>query len=462
MTTTAVEWNDDLRRGIWPRSAMVWIVALWTALLIIRPWESIFPWLAAVRIERVYAVFAVIALFLSGQFRILWSMQTAGVILWFVALTISSMFAFDTSLSWDKLYVYITVFVFYFALVSAIRTEYQLLFIVTCYVLTVGLFLGKSQWEFLLHGGGGFEMGVSRLKGANQTYAHPNGVAGIAVTSLPFWLYLWQSRHEFTQSWPVLWRQAFAPALGLYFLVATSSIIMTNSRTGMMAFVVFLVLVVMSSRNVSRILASLAGGLVLLAVIWLLMPEKNRHRLETLWAPTEADVSAVTSAEGRKRGFENGVEMLRRFPMTGVGIQNFQLYRMSYLDGDKHVAHNTYGAVLGETGLLGSAAFVFLIVGIFGNTRRTDRLAKLVPNPMVQLLARLTVACRRFMFLCLFVGMAGDYQAFAPLYWVAAYCLLARHLAMMVAQRLESQTFEEIAHNREHSWLPSPQVLSPG
>ncbi len=39
-------WDDDLRNGIWPRSANVWIVAFWIALLIIRPWETLMPSLA--------------------------------------------------------------------------------------------------------------------------------------------------------------------------------------------------------------------------------------------------------------------------------------------------------------------------------------------------------------------------------------------------------------------------------
>jgi O-antigen ligase len=250
----------------------------------------------------------------------------------------------------------------------------------------------------------------------------------------------------------------------MYFPLAVSSIILTNSRIGLLAFVAFLSLLTMGGRNLSRVLAGLTGGLVLLAVTWLLMPESNRHRLETLWAPTEGslnDESAVASAEGRKLGFLCGMEMFQRFPATGVGLNNFSYYRKTYLDGDIHAAHNTYASVLGETGAVGGAAFVFFIVAIFNNVSRTNRLAKVVPDPMVQLLARLAIACRRSILLLLFVGAAGDYQGFAPLYWIAAYCLLARHLATMVAQTLQAQTFAKV-EDREDLWLPSSQVLSSG
>lgn len=462
LTTTTIEWDDDLRRGIWPRSAMIWIIAFWMMLLTIRPWESLIPSIAPLHVERTYALAALVVLFVSGQFRIVSSMQTTGLILWFVALAVSSALALQPSLSWDKLYVYMTVFLLFFVLVATIRTAYQLVFIVTCFIVSFGAFLAKSQWEYFLHGAHGFEMGVYRLKGLNQTYGHPNCVAGMAVISLPFWLFLWQSRREFTHSWPSSWRKAFGWALVLYFPLALSSIILTNSRTGIMGFVVFISFVILSGQNIGRVLVSLAGVLVLLGVTWMVIPEQNRHRIQTLWAPTEADSSAVASAEGRKVGFNMGMEMFRRFPATGVGLANFQYYRKSLLDGSNLVAHNTYGAVLGETGLVGGAAFAFFIVVIFRNASRTNRLAKVVPDPIVQLLARLTVACRRSTFLYLFVGIAGDYQAFAPLYWIAAYCLLAWYIATTISHRLGYEAFADGVQGRTDLWVPSLQLPNAG
>jgi O-antigen ligase len=448
----AVEWEDDLRRGIWPRSVMIWVIAVWTALLIIRPWETLMPWMADFRVERMYTLLAVLLLFMSGPVRVVASVQLTGVVLWFIALAVASACAFDPAASWDALYVYVTVFICFFVLMSAIRTVYQLLFIVTCYVVTMGLFLGKSQVEYHFNGAHSFSMGVSRLRGINETYAHPNAVAALAVISLPIWLFLWESRRDFTATWPRSWRKAFTWALGLYFPVAVSSIILTNSRTGIMAFGGFVFLVAASGRNLSRTLAGLAGGLVLLGVTWGLMPESNRHRLETLWAPTEGnldDESAVASAEGRKVGVQLGMEMFQRFPVSGVGLNNFVYYRKLYLDGGNLVAHNSYGSVLGETGMLGAAAFVFLIFGVFFNARRTIRLAKVVPDHMVLLLAKLTVACRRSILLLLFVGMAGDFQGFAPLYWIAAYCSLAACFAQTEARHCEVGSVVDIPNRRE-------------
>jgi O-antigen ligase len=461
----ALEWDDDLRRGIWPRSGMIWVIAIWTALLIIRPWEMLMPWMADLRVERAYALFALSTLYLSGRRRSVSSMQTIGLVLWALALTLSSALAFEPSTAWDMMYIYMTVFVFYYVIVSAIRTPYQLLFVVICYIVSTALFLSKSQWEYHLHGGHSVSMGVTRLIGINLTYQHPNAVAALAVISLPLSLCLWEARRELTQTWPDAWRKAFTWAMRLYFIIAVSSIILTNSRTGLLAFVVFILLVVLASGNLFRVTSSLAGGLVVMGVIWLLMPESNRHRLETIWAPTQGDIndeSAVASAEGRKIGFELGMEMFRRFPATGVGLNNFVHYRKTFLDGGYLAAHNTYASLLGETGLVGGAAFTFFVTAIFANSRRTNQLAKYRPDPIVQLLAKLTVACRRSVILLLFVGLAGDFQGFAPLYWIAAYCFLATSMATAAAQRLQTEASAEISTDRAELWHPSTPILSPG
>ena len=55
-TASLVTEDDLLARGIWPKSLALWMVAFYIALFIIRPWEQLLPWLAALRFERVYAI----------------------------------------------------------------------------------------------------------------------------------------------------------------------------------------------------------------------------------------------------------------------------------------------------------------------------------------------------------------------------------------------------------------------
>ena len=136
------------------------------------------------------------------------------------------------------------------------------------------------------------------------------------------------------------------------------------------------------------------------------------------------------SGEGRKEGLKAGVEMCRRFPVTGVGLGNFVPYRMKNLDGSYLVAHNTIGGVLGETGLFGGVAFLLFVSGVFVNRRKTKLLANMLPHPQLELLANLTTACRDSMIVLLFCGMFGDVQGRAQLYWVPAFSLLASGFAV--------------------------------
>jgi hypothetical protein len=445
MTSSVIDGSDDVRGGIWPRSAMVWIVAFWMALLVIRPWEQLFPELADLHVERVYAIFALSVVLLSGQLRLLPSMQTAGIILWTLALALATLTAFDVPRAWSVLYVYLTIFAFYFVLLSVVRSPYQLVFIVACFVVSTCLFLGKSQWEYFLYGGHAFSMGVRRLRGINLTFGHPNAVAGIAVTSLPFLLFLWKVRGRFSETWPRFWRRAFPYALAFGFLVTAYSIVLTNSRAGMFGFVVFTLLAALGRGGVGRVLTGLAVVALLVGAIWVAMPEDSRHRILTIWTVEEGnrdDESAQASAEGRLVGLRLGMEMFRRYPLLGVGLGGFAPYRKAHLDGGDLVAHNIFGAVLGEMGLAGGLAFAFLVAGVFVNSRRTIRLARRSPDATLETLAGLAVACRNSIVLILFVGMFGDFQRWPMLYWTLAYCLLARTLATSIHWQRESEMVE--------------------
>jgi hypothetical protein len=313
-----------------------------------------------------------------------------------------------------------------------------LVFIVTCFIVSTCVFLGKSQWEYFLYGGHAFAMGVFRLQGINFTFGHPNAVGAVAVTSLPFLLFLWRVRARFTENWPAFWRWAFPYALVVGFAITVYSIVLTNSRAGMFAFVVFLVLVALQMGNVGRVLMGFVGAAFLVCIAWLALPEDTRHRILTIWEVEEGnpyDESAYVSAQGRLVGLRLGMEMFRRHPGLGVGLGGFIPYRLAHLDGVRLVAHNIPGAVLGETGLGGGLAFVFLIAGVFVNSRRTIRLARGSPDPALETLAWVAAACRDSVVLILFVGLAGDGQKWAPLYWSLAYCLLARTFAASLMQR---------------------------
>src|SRR5438270_8186139 len=136
--------SDRLSKGIWPQRIAIWMAAFYVALFIIRPWEEMLPFLADIHFERFYALAMVAVVLLTSKFRGVFTLQTASVLFFLFALSLSAVLAVDSTVAWEPWYVYVTLIVFYFILVLVIRTPYELLFMVTCYLVSMGIYLAKS------------------------------------------------------------------------------------------------------------------------------------------------------------------------------------------------------------------------------------------------------------------------------------------------------------------------------
>jgi len=68
---------------------------------------------------------------------------------------------------------------------------------------------------------------------------------------------------------------------------------------------------------------------------------------------------------GRLHAWNAAIRMGLTHPLFGVGIDNFYYNYFLYTDfwdGKNHAVHSTWFGVLGETGLLGFAVFLWLVV----------------------------------------------------------------------------------------------------
>ena len=292
-----------------PITTPVWMTGLWIALFIIRPWEKLIPELRNYQFERVYVLTVLGVVVGSGLLRFRGSMQTNSVLLFLSALAVSTLYAYDTSLAWIQFYRYFTLLVFYYVLLCVIRTPKQLGFIITCYIVTMAIYLGKAQWEYFVHDHHHFSMGVPRLLGIDGTSGHPNSVASSTVVSLPFLQFLWWRRHKISYSCPAFVRRWFPLFLVAYFALAVTTIILTNSRSGAIGFMVFIILIGKMQPQSRKKIKRLLVAILLLAVVWIFMPEVTKGRLTTLWNPDAGPASAKGSAEGRLESFWAGLEM---------------------------------------------------------------------------------------------------------------------------------------------------------
>ncbi len=88
------------------------------------------------------------------------------------------------------------------------------------------------------------------------------------------------------------------------------------------------------------------------------------------------------SAMGRLYAWEAAFKMATTHPFTGVGLDNFfvnYFFYSPHWDGKNHAVHSTWFGVLAETGFLGFALFVTLIVMLLRVAWRTH--ARIRANP---------------------------------------------------------------------------------
>jgi O-antigen ligase len=414
--------EEQLRDHIWPRNFSFWVALGYLALIIIRPWEVLFPWMSIVHFERLYVIFMLVVVFLDSRKQPVVSFQTGTVLTFCLALILCCLTAYNTVLAWDEFYIYLALILFYLVLLMVIRSPYTLTFTVAFYIFVMTLYLGKSQWEFWVHGQHRYDMGVVRLVGIESSYGGPNALAMSIVVSMPFALFLWRHRKEFVASWPGKWAKRYFLLLKVYGVLALCSLVMTNSRSGIVSFVFFLMLLFVSKRGLFKKIGYVLLGIILLTVVWQVLPEENKGRIRTIWAPEEGPANAQVSADGRVEGFKAGMEMFYRHPATGVGLGNFVEYRVNNLDGIALQPHNLAGQILGELGLVGAISFLFMVFAILGSCRRMKQMAKAgMKDP--DFWVDFATACRNSVLLLFFTGLFGHNMLRYNWLWAAAFAM---------------------------------------
>jgi O-antigen ligase len=425
LDTWLVGSGEQLKNGIWPRSIPLWIAAFYIALFLIRPWEQLLPWLGTIHFERIYGLCMIFAVLFTSKKNFQMTFQSITPIFFLAAIALSSVFAMNQTLAWDVSYEYLTLVIFYFILLFLIRTPYDLIFIVISYITTMTVYLGKSQWEFFLHGQNRYDMGVYRLTGIETTFGGPNAVAMSIVVSLPFVILLWHFRKEISCGWPDFWRKWFPRFLVFYFILSTSTIILTNSRSGMVSFALFVVLLAWWRRGALKKVFYILIGLCVLFVIWQIMPLEHKNRLRTLWNPNAGPQSATESAEGRSQGYLKGMMIFESNPIVGVGVGNFIDYRIRNIDNNPYNAHNLVAQLLAETGIVGGLAFLLMVLLTFINCGRIIKLNRASPDVTLKVLSGLAVACRYSIIILAFEGLGGHNGLRYNWLWIAAFSILA-------------------------------------
>ncbi|HNR67374.1 MAG TPA: O-antigen ligase family protein [bacterium] len=215
---------------------------------------------------------------------------------------------------------------------------------------TLGLaFLGEMQIEG--------EM-VTSLQRVGGTLGHPNRLSWFLEILLPLTLGL-----VLLARTRIAWYTALVS-----FILGCSAMILTGSRGGwistLVALTFFMVIAVKCHRMQSRQVFQLAlFSAVVLVIVSFLFTEQLENRIFG---------DDHGSAMGRIPTFQIAFNLIQDNPVGGVGINNYAVVMRKYNDTIlgmrfstiRRPVHNMYLLITGETGLIGLAAFLFLIFSL--------------------------------------------------------------------------------------------------
>lgn len=424
---------------------MLWLVIGYLFLFIFRPYEY-WPILGEFRIERIYMMLLLLALFLNKEKRYIPHEITRAALLFFASMVISGLFASHGAEAFDQCFEYFKLLVFYFVIILCLRDEADLKTFLFAYLAIMLLYVGKSEWEFFVHDRYTFRMGIKRLGGIDTTYGDPNFLAASIAYSLPF---LWAMLRGIADS-PWSRRLLYG-----YAAMVPVAIIFTGSRSGMVTTVLFLLLVWLGGK---RKILGIAALIVILAGSWSLMPESYQIRFQSVFVEGSADEAgqkgAEESAQGRKEGLLQGIRVFKQYPVTGIGPGNI-VYSWAGTAGEEKgmKTHNLYGILLGELGAAGFLSFS-LFVGLilrtgWANQRQIKQQMQLdqsgpesdTENKKLLHLSYLTTACTQTILLLMFNGNFGHNLYRYTWLWLGAITVLISYFLTQSAKSEEPQSW---------------------
>jgi O-antigen ligase len=374
-------------------------------LFIHRPFE-IWPWLAELRIERVYMLLTIV--YWSAQPKS-WAPNrlNTGIGLLAAAIVVSAVLSPYEGLGSQAVQDWLKLLVFYVLVLTSVRSLGDLKTLIVAFVVIMGLYELHSLREYL-NGRGVYRMGIWRMIGVDSSLNDPNSFSASILYGLPLLLPVaalatekWQRR----ALWGLL-------ALGL------ACIALTGSRTAFAAIILFSMGFGMLSPHRWRILASLV---VAAPLVWVNLSEDLQNRYLSLIDPSRGPANAQESADSRERFFFMALDIWKENPLFGVGPRGF-----AYASGTGMQSHSLYAETISELGLIGIVAVVTLLVGFYKNYREVRRLYQTAePTTDVIFLYRTLLAIGMAVILLLFLGLGGHNLFRFTWLWYAAFSALA-------------------------------------
>lgn len=267
-----------------------------------------------------------------------------------------------------------------------------------------------SMWIYRQH----FFQHISPANGIEQD---TNYESLTLVTGIP--LAVWMVRYE-TGRW---WKRIGAVCVGLM----AGGVLLTESRAGVIAAIVMgLAAVVVSRRKV------LTLGLVVLAIAAgvAMAPSGLGNRFRNIKFEGIATNGAQGSTRIHVELIKAGLAMIKSYPLTGVGLEQFKDTAPNFnpellqVAGRRYIAHNTYIQIAGEAGLPVLLLFLILMAAAILNCRAARRSVNV---PLARMATAMQIGLIGFS-----IAAASVTATYVTTFWIVVF--LSQNLREIVAE----------------------------
>lgn len=322
-----------------------WMICAYLFFEYVRP-QSIYPAIDVLPWTQLAVIGALLGCFLDKTVRWVSSSINVLLILFLIVILISSVYAYFPSVSYAKLENYYLWVIIYFLIINIVNTRKRF-FIFLCVFLLASFKISLSLAITWAKRGFSFtDWGLSGPPGFFQNSGE------LAIQMLVFWPIAW----AFSRSLKPYVGKTWYRLLMLMPITAIMVILGASSRGAQLALVVQLV--VMNYKTVFQPKVFISCGLAFF-LLWTFLPDEQKERFQTM--------GEDKTSQQRILYWENGIDMIKDHPFTGVGYFNFPRYFGRYypddvLFGRVELPHNIFIQVGTDAGITGLLIFIILII----------------------------------------------------------------------------------------------------
>ncbi len=305
-----------------------------------------FSFLGKIRFELIVALIVLTLIMLTKEGRNLLSLSrnpiSRNLFIFFVVVIVSMIQSIDFSTAYNRTWEFAKVYAFFMMILSLVKTERELKFFLWGFAILMAWIGYEPIYNFfagVVRERAEFEYGVAST-------GRGSGHVALGIYLLQGLAFVWYLI--------ILEKNSKIQLFGLLLLaIILAGIVISGSRGAIVGLVIAILAISYFSQN--RILY-LLGGAVIVIVALLSMGSGYLSYMSTILDLGKSDLSA----ESRLIGLINGIDILMKRPILGVGPGCYPVARKLWF-GWGLWSHNIYGQLAGDLGLAGIFAWSLFV-----------------------------------------------------------------------------------------------------